>query len=347
MNKSDSRKLIERASAAVRKRYGDNVPSERASVDLVALEDSVFVSTGSLALDRAIAGRIPGGIPVGPKRGRVVHIFGDPSLGKTLLLDMLLMGCQVIKGLGLVSEVEGSRDPHFAKAIGLDLSLVEIQRPRTVEELFDAGLDFIADVRKSDSDIPILWGWDSLELVEAGKTFGDRMSESGSFHYGGGRAEAIGAGCRKVAVECSRHPTTFVILNQIRENVGVMFGAAKKPPGGHAARFFASVEVQLSSSKLGRVEQKGRVTARWVHAKIVKNKIAAPFAECDFLIDFHKGVRRWSGLAEMLDREEIISAKKDQKGRVVGDEFIVTATGECLPLKEFTAWCEREKVLEK
>jgi len=348
--KVDQRKLIERASAAVKKRYGGKISSERASVDLVF--PTLWASTGSLALDRAIAGRLPGGVPMGPKRGKTVHVFGDPSLGKTLLLVMLLKGVQDLGGFGLVSDTEGGWDPHFATAIGLDLERVEIQRPATLEEMFDAGLEWVESVRKGDPDVPVLWGVDSITLIEAERSAGKAMSESGAWHFGGGKSEALGAGLSRVTNLCTRSQTSFVVLNQIRENVGVMFGPTKRPTGGWPARFAASVEIQLTSSRLGvEKDDRGRTVGRWVHAKIVKNRVAPPFRECDFYVDFRKGIRRWAGVAESLDDDGIIAVKREAKaggkGRVVGTEFTVVRTGEVLPLKQFVGWCEQSKVLEQ
>lgn len=344
--KRSAEDVVSQATAAVQKRFAGKIPTRTAADDLVL--PSVWASTGSLVLDRAIAGKIPGGVPMGPHRGRVVHIFSDPSLGKSLLADQVAKAVEDLGGVTLVSETEGSRDPHFPQAIGLNLKRVTIQRPATIEELFDGGLEWIAEVRKVEPDILILWIWDSVELTEAERTAKERMSGSGAFQYGGGRSQAIGAGCRKVAVECGRHPTTFLILNQVRENVGVMFGAAKKPPGGLAPRFFASTELQLMSSKLGKRIENGLVVGRWVHAKVVKNKLSEPFAECDFYIDFRKGVHRWAGVMEQLETERVITdIAREKSGKITGKTFVVVATGEELPLEHFTAWCEQAGVLTK
>ena len=113
MTKADLKFTLQRASEAVRKRFS-GAHSERASKDLVPV--SLWASTGSLALDRAIAGKLPGGIPVGPKHGWVSHFFGDPSIGKSALLDYLLKSVLDLSGAGMVSETEGSRLEHFAKA---------------------------------------------------------------------------------------------------------------------------------------------------------------------------------------------------------------------------------------
>lgn len=345
VTKAEREKLTRQASAAVRKAYGEG-SSERA-IKVLAYP-SLWASTGSLALDRAIAGQVPGGVPMGPRSGRVIHVFGDPSLGKSVLVDQLVLSVQRIDGYSLISETEGSRDPHFADALGVDLGQVEIQpAPDTIEQLFDMGLEYHDKIREKDPATPFFWGVDSLELIEAGRTWGVKMSgkESGVYQYGGGRAGAIGAALRKVAHACASYPTSVLVLNQVREKPGVMFGDPKQPTGGKSPRFLASVEVKLTSSELGIVHGVGRAVGRWVHARVVKNKVANPFSECDFYIDFARGLRPWAGVAEGLAKEGVIAIEKTKKGQFAGKEFTVVKTGEVLPTAEFVAWCKRSGAL--
>ena len=339
MKQADLRMLIKTAATAVQKQYPSSL-TMIAAKDLVPVSE--WASTGSVALDRAISAKCPGGIPIGPKRGRVVHLYGDPSTGKSLILDVLFASCQAQGGVCIVSETEGSRDPHFAAAVGLNLDDLVIQRPDTIELLFDSGMAYILKLRDGGFDGPVLWGLDSLETVEAGRTFGIKMSgkEGGNFQFGGGRAAAISAGCRKIAAMCNRTQTSFVILNQMKDNVGVMFGATKKPTGGNSPKFMASVEVRLSSSKFGKIERNGRIYARWVHARVEKNKVAAPFAQCDFLIDFDKGVNKWAGLMEALETESLVRRDKD------GTNFVDLKTGEVVPLLDFIGWASATGRLE-
>ncbi len=228
--------LLKSANTSVKKQFKDAV-SESASKALVYPD--LWISTGSLALDRLCSGRNPGGIPVAPC-GRVIHIGGEWSTGKSLLLDHFFKYIIVdLQGLGNCSETEGTRDPHFADAIGLPLDLLNIQRPVTIEEMFDQFMSWHADIRKQDEKIPILWGVDSLDSTEAEKSAGKAMSESGGWHFGGGRSEALGAGLRKIAnAICARYPTTVVLLNQTRDNVGVMFGPKKRTTGGNPPHFY-------------------------------------------------------------------------------------------------------------
>ncbi len=337
MNQADRRKLVAAAAADVARAFPGSI-SVMADKDLTSANR--WASTGSVALDRVLSRSYPGGLPTGPKRGRVFHLFGDPSTGKTVILDHMMLSNQRQGGHCLYSQTE-EKDPHFPWSIGLDLSSVVMHWPDTIELMIDMGLEWIARVRAKDRESPILWGIDSLEMVEADRTFGVRMSgkEGGKFDFGGGRAAAISQGFRKVARVCSQGPTSLVILNQVKDAIGVMFGAKKKPGGGHAPKFFASVEVSLSFSKYGKVDSGvGNIVAqRWVHARAVKNKVASPFAEADVLIDFEKGVHLWAGLMEQLVAEARI--KRD------GSQFMDCKTGEILEVKDFVTWAKRPGVL--
>jgi RecA/RadA recombinase len=244
----------------------------------------------------------------------------------SLLLDHMFKSTIVdLKGLALCTETEGTRDPHFADAIKLPLDLLLIQRPKSFEEGFDMFEEWHTAIRKADEEIPILWGWDSLDSTEAEKSAGKGFSESGGWHFGGGRSEVLGAGLRRFAGICSRYPTSLVLLNQTRDNVGVMFGPKKRTPGGNPPHFYSTLEVMLRGAprpdggfvrspvpetgltketikRLGLYNMdKGAVLGRYIQAKVTKTKLAMTFdTTSEFYIDFRKGLHPWEGLAERL-----------------------------------------------
>jgi len=345
LSKEKLTQAIKAASKAVDKRFKKRVGSGQASETLLPV--SAWVSTGSMALDRICAGFNPSGLPVGPF-GRIVHLPGDWSTGKSLILDHLFKSVQEAGGLGLCSETEATRDPHFAKAIGLDLSLLEIQRPLTLEELFDAGLEWHSNVRAQPGckDIPIIWGIDSLDSTVSGKSADKGMSEGGGWKYGGGKSEALGEALRRVANQvCARHPTTLVMLNQTRENIGVMFGPKKRTPGGNPPSFYSSLEIWLSPGRmgvkrgeykgakltpeqrkrLGMGKEQGNIIGRWIQAEVKKTKVGQTMgAKCDFYIDFRRGVNRWAGLFQrMLEEGKVALNEKDI---VCGDQVFKKET---------------------
>lgn len=338
----DRKVLIKSAGAAVRKAFRGSI-SDVASKSLEF--PSVWASTGSLALDRLITGYNPGGVPIGPRQGRIIHIAGEWSTAKSLLLDHIFLDVLTrLKGLAKCAETEGSRDPHFATAIGLPLDLLVIDRPDTIEQMFDMFEAWHADVRKQDEEIPVVYGVDSLDSTEAEKSAKEGLSQGGGWHYGGGRAEALGAALRRMARICARYPTTVVLLNQTRDNVGVMFGPKKRTPGGNPPHFYASLELMLSASprpgggfvrsavavppltqaaikrlglyklytKAGEVSDKGSVVGRYVTAKVTKTKMSTTLdTTADFYVDFVRGVHRWEGLAERLMFEGVLKCAPD------------------------------------
>lgn len=344
---SERQKFAAGAAAAVNQLYG---AGRMGTAGKILTRPSLWASTGSYALDYALRWRAPGGIPMGPTNGRVIHIFGDPSLGKSVIIDHIVWGVQQLQGYTYVSETEGSRDLHFAEALGVNLDTFYVQpAPDTIEQMFDMGIKYHDDIRKHDKRSPFFWGIDSLETIEAGRTFGVTMSgkQGGAHEYGGGRAGAIGAALRKLAHICALYPTTVVLLNQVRDRPGIMFGDPKKPTGGNAPRFLASAEVKLTSSEYGMIREGNRVTGRWIHARVVKNKMASPYGEADFLIDFKQGIQRWPGVLEQLEADKLVAVKRNKDKSIAEDEFTVVKTGEVLPLAEFTRWCVQQKMLER
>lgn len=317
--------LIDRAAAQVQKHFKD-MPSGTGADEL--MYPSLWASTGSLALDRVCRGMNPGGVPIGPRQGSIVHIAGDWSTGKTLILDHLFKSVIEAGGIAICSETEGSRNPHFAEAIGLDLRKVYIMRPSTIEEALDAGLAFQASVHKDDPTIPILWGIDTIASTEAKRTAEHDLTDTGVFHYGGGKSQALGEGLRRIASVGSRFPLTLVMLNQTRENPAVMFGSKKVTPGGKPPHFYAHLEIMLSigpkgdirskyegaklskeqRSRLGmRATERGDVIGRWIRAKVTKSKVSDTHAqEADFYISFTRGVHKYAGLLQKLLQEGMI-----------------------------------------
>lgn len=351
--------LIHEATSAVRKKYKGAIIGS-GSEELVFPD--VWLSMGSLALDRVCRGRNPGGIPIGPKQGRMIHIAGDWSTGKSLILDHLFKSVQDIGGIALCSETEGSRDPYFAQLIGLDLDKLVIKRPPTIEEVIDWGIAFHNSIRQTNPTIPILWGIDSLDSVESTKMKGIGLSESGGWRYGGGRSEALGAGLKKVSSLCANFPTTLVMLNQTRENIGVMFGPKKRTPGGNPPHFYASLELMLSVGRKGdvrgkyegtkltgeqrkrlgmRATERGDVVGRWIRARVSKSKVGATAnQEADFYIAFHRGVHKWAGLLQRLLHEGKVT---------LGEKEVIKYSGHTFPNeKAWLIWLsENQHLLEE
>lgn len=336
--------MLAAATAAVRAGFKeDDLLMEHGEEALVI--PTVWMSTGSLALDYIMRGLLPGGVPLGPRQGRVVHLFGLWSTGKSLTAEHMAKSVQDAGGAVLIAETEGSRDAHFAKSIGLNLTRLHIQRPRSLEVAFDGFLKWHRALRMAEAKAkakvlrPVLWILDSLDSSESEKSADKGLSEGGGWQYGGGRSQALSAGLKKVVRECGRFPTSVVLLNQTRVNVGIMFGDKTTTSGGMPPHFFASIEISLKPSPRGTVrgrykgqklnaalakrrgipvEGKGDVIGAWNRAKITKSKVSGTFLkEADFYVDFRKGIDRYAGLFDVLLRDGITGfAEDNEKKRV-------------------------------
>lgn len=309
---------------------------------------TVFASTGALSLDRLFAGRNPGGAPIGERYGRIVHLAGEWSTAKSLVLDHMFKDVIVrLGGIAKRTETEGSADPHFANAIGLPLNLLSVDKPDSFEKAFDMFIEWHEAIRKEDEEIPIIWGFDSIATTQADKSANQGMSESGGWHFGGGKAEALGVGLSKVALICSRYPTTLVLINQTRDNVGQMFGPKKRTPGGHAPHFYATQEIWLAGApragggfvraahdeivlqketikRLGLYDlDKTPVVGRYIRARCSKTKMSTTLeTTADFYVDFNRGMHKWEGLIERLVFERLVKTnEKMSEFEAWGQEF--------------------------
>lgn len=294
-------------------------------------DDTGWVSTGSLSLDRLIRGCNPGGIPIGPNTGRIVHIAGEWSSGKSLILDHIFKNVQDMGGICYVAEAEATREKHFADLIGLDLDAVEMTRGMpSMEAMFDHFFYWHERFRKLDSTTPILFGIDSLDSVEATKSSDKGLSEGKAYMYGGGKSEVLGVALKRLTNRvCGMYPTSVVLLNQVREKVNnVGYGDSTYTPGGNPPHFYSSVEIKIKSSPLGAVRAKykgakltgaqrqelgftkterGDIVARWIRATLTKTKVSSTYFQfADFYLDFERGVSRGKGLLSRLLAEGLV-----------------------------------------
>ena len=342
---NDLDRIIAKAAKVIEKKFKD-VPAGLASTELMF--PTGWISFGSLALDRACRGKGLGGIPIAPQ-GRIVHLAGDFSTGKSVLLDHLFKSVIDQGGVAVCSETESTRTPHFLTAIGINPDRLFVMRPPTIEKVIDAGISFHDEIRNEAPEIPFLWGIDSLDSSESEKTAGKGLSESGGWHYGGGRSEALAAGLRKMTPRCGRWPTTLVMLNQTRDVIGA-FGHHKRTPGGNPPHFYASLEIMLAVGPKGdvrgeyhgaeltaeqrkrfgmRATERGDVVGRWIRARITKTKVSITLGqEADFYIDLAAGVHKWAGLLQRLLQEGIISL--GEKDKITHGENQFKSEGEWL-----------------
>ena len=238
------------------------------------------IPTGSLALDVALGA---GGIP----RGRVTEIFGAESAGKSTLAIHIMAETQKLGGLAAYIDVEHAMDPVYAGHCGLDVESLLIAQPDSAEQALDITEQL---VRSGAIDSIII---DSVAaLVPQAEIEGD-MGDS----HMGLQARLMSQALRKLTSAIHRSRTAVIFINQLREKIGVTYGNPEVTPGGRALKFYSSVRIDLR--RIESIKQGSEVMGNRVRARIVKNKVAAPFRVAEFDIMFNQGISRMGDLLEL------------------------------------------------
>src|SRR5512135_3419025 len=227
------------------------------------IRDIAVVSTGSLGLDLALG---VGGVP----RGRVVEIFGPESSGKTTLMLHVIANAQSAGGLAAFIDAEHALDPAYAKRLGVNLDDLLVSQPDSGEE----ALTICETLARSNAlDVIVI---DSVAaLVPKAELEGEMgMATMGM------QARLMSQALRKLTAILAKAKTTCVFTNQMREKVGVMFGNPETTPGGKALKFYASVRIDIRRKETIK-DAAGNAVGNLVKVKVVKNKVAPPFAEAE------------------------------------------------------------------
>jgi recombination protein RecA len=248
------------------------------------------IPTGSLALDLALG---VGGIP----RSRITEIFGPESTGKSTLAQHIIAQAQKMGGLGAYIDVEHALEPTYAAGIGINIDELLISQPDTGEQALEITE---ALVRSNAVDVVVI---DSVAaLVPRAEIEGD-MGDS----LPGLQARLMSQALRKLTGAISHSRTAVIFVNQLREKIGVVFGNPEVTPGGRALKFYSSVRIDLR--RIETLKHQSEVIGSRVRAKVVKNKVAAPFRTAEFEILFaspHAGISRESDLIDLGVELEVI-----------------------------------------
>lgn len=240
------------------------------------------IPSGSLALDIALG---IGGIP----RGRVTEIFGPESAGKSTLAQHIMAEAQRMGGTAAYIDVEHAMDPTYARDLGIRLEDLLVSQPDTGEQALEI---CEALVRSNAVDVIVV---DSVAaLVPRAEIEGDM----GDAHVGL-QARLMSQALRKLTATIARTSTSVIFINQLREKVGIVFGNPEVTPGGRALKFYSSVRIDVRSVE--SIKEGTEVIGRRVKAKIVKNKVAAPFrvAEFDIMFKQPRGISRSGDIVDL------------------------------------------------
>ena len=261
-------------------RLGDNVKME---VDVIP--------TGNLLIDRALG---VGGFA----RGRIVEIYGPESSGKTTLTLTAIAQAQKSGGLAAFIDVEHALDPQYAARLGVNLDDLLVSQPSSGEEALQT---CEALVRSNAIDVIVV---DSVAALVTKQELEGEIGDSTV----GAQARLMSAALRKLTSFISKARTVCIFTNQIREKIGVMFGNPETTTGGRALKFYASVRVDIR--RIGQIKgSDGVIAGNRTKIKVVKNKVAPPFTECEFDIMYNEGISSVGSLLDLATEYDIIQKR--------------------------------------
>ena len=280
----EKRKAIESTMAKIEKEFGKGSVMMLGANAKMNLE---VISTGSLGLDLAIG---IGGLP----KGRIIEIYGPESSGKTTVALHAVAEAQKAGGVAAFIDAEHALDPAYAKALGVDIDSLIISQPDTGEQALE-----ITDTLVSSGVVDIIVVDSVAALVPKAEIEG----EMGDSHMGL-QARLMSQALRKLTSSINKSKTITIFINQLREKIGVMFGNPETTTGGRALKFYSSIRIDVR--RIDSIKQGDEIIGNRTRAKIVKNKVAPPFRQCEFDIMYGQGISKVGELVDLAANIDVI-----------------------------------------